>query len=296
MYGDTIRSFFRGEILENEPLSRHTTYRIGGPVDFLVYPEDLDDLLNLSAYIQVEGISSFILGGGSNLLVNDEGFRGVAVSLRRFEGLTMKGERAVAEASVSLDRLILTCVQKGLQGLENLSGIPGTVGGALRMNAGAFGASVSDHLVEVEVMDGSNGVLAMKKGEIRFGYRSAPELENRYILKATFRLTRDDRDRVFQRRREVLDRRRTTHPHNLPSAGSVFKRPLGHFAGRLIEEAGLKGRTIGHAQISPKHAGFIVNLGGATASDVRALIDLARYEVYAKFGVQLEMEQKLIGF
>ena len=297
---DTVKEelyrLIRGEILERDPLEKRTTYRIGGPAEFLVCPKDIEDLGQLNDFIQRRRLAKFILGGGANVLVSDQGLSGIVVHLKNFERLIFEGSRVVAGAGLILDRFVVACLRRGLAGLERLSGIPGTLGGALRMNAGAFDAEISDHLVTVELMDYEGNYQALEKGKVSFGYRRAPVIKDTYILGATFDFPDGSSEELFKIREEILARRYERQPWQYPSAGSVFKRPPGHYAGKLIEDAGLKGRIFGRAQISSKHAGIIINLGGAKASDVTELIRLAKREVRNKFGVELELEQELVGF
>jgi UDP-N-acetylmuramate dehydrogenase len=295
-FREVLDSEIRGEIFENEPLKERTTYRIGGGARYLVCPKDLGDLRRLNALMRRYQIPRFILGGGANVLVNDQGFNGVVVHLRNFNRLAIEDSKVTAGAGLVLDQFVVSCLKRELAGLERLSGIPGTLGGALRMNAGAFDAEISDHLVTVECMDFEGNHCVLQKSEVAFSYRQAPVIKDTYILGATFDFPRAAAEDLFKVREEILARRHEKQPWQYPSAGSVFKRPPGYYTGKLIEDLGLKGRTIGRAQISPKHAGIIINLGDATAEDVRQLIRLAQEEVRRHYGVELELEQELIGF
>lgn len=293
---EELYRLIRGEILERDPLGNRTTYRIGGPAKFLVCPRDTEDLGQLNDFIQRRGLPKFVLGGGANILISDQGFNGIVVHLKNFDQLIFDGSRVVAGAGLILDQFVVACLRRGLAGLERLSGIPGTLGGALRMNAGAFDAEISDHLVSVELMDYEGRYLVLEKSKVGFGYRKAPVIKDTYILGGTFDFPASFSEELFTIREDILARRYERQPWQYPSAGSVFKRPPGYYAGKLIEDAGLKGRVFGRAQISPKHAGIIINLGGAKASDVMELIRLAKREVHNKFSVELELEQELIGF
>jgi UDP-N-acetylmuramate dehydrogenase len=286
-FSEDLHREIRGEILENEPLKERTTYRIGGAARYLVCPHDLDDLRKLNTLIRRYQIPGFILGGGANVLVNDQGFNGVVVHLKNFNRLGLNASRMTAGAGLVLDQFVVSCLKQELAGLERLSGIPGTLGGALRMNAGAFDAEISDHLVTVEFMDFEGNHRA---------YRQAPAIKDTYILGATFDFPRAAAEDLFRVREEILARRHEKQPWQYPSAGSVFKRPPGYYTGKLIEDLGLKGKTIGRAQISSKHAGIIINLGEATADDVLQLIRLAQERVRRHYRVELELEQELIGF
>ena len=293
---DELRQILRGEVLAKASLQERTTYRIGGEARLLVCPEDPEDLRNLNAYLVAKKLPSFVLGGGANLLVSDRGFSGVVVHLGGFNHLSFRDGMVTAGAGLVLDDFIKACLRRGLAGLECLSGIPGSLGGALRMNAGAFGAEVSDHLVNVECLDGQGCFKVLRKDEVEFSYRRARRIRETYITGATFRFPSGSKESLFITREEILARRRQRQPWQYPTAGSVFKRPPGRYAGKLIEDAGLKGKILGRAQISPKHAGIVINLGGASAADVLGLIQLARAEVLRQFRIKLELEQELVGF
>ena len=295
-FKDELAERFSGEILENELLRDKTTYRIGGPARLLLCPANLDDLRSLCGLIKKRRSPSFILGGGANVLISDAGFNGVVVHLKSFSQLVFQGQKVTAGAGVILDEFVKECLKRGLSGLERLSGIPGTLGGALRMNAGAFDAEVSDCLLTVECMDQDGNYGRLEKSEVEFSYRRAPAIRDMYILGATFEFPRMDKESLFITRQDILFRRYERQPWQYPSAGSVFKRPEGHYTGKLIEELGLKGRTVGRAQISRKHAGIIINLGNARAVDVLVLIRLVQEEVRRQYKIELELEQELIGF
>ncbi len=291
-----LRSQIRGEVLLNEPLKDRTTYRIGGAAKYFVCPKDCEDLKRLNDLIREHAIPRFVLGGGANILVSDAGFAGVVIQMKNFDRLEFDGSRVAAGAGLVLDRFVIACLRRGLAGLERLSGIPGTLGGALRMNAGAFDAEISDHLQSVECLDFDGNHRMLSKPEVQFAYRQAPTIRDTYILGATFNFPPGIAESLFLTREEILARRFEKQPWQYASAGSVFKRPPGHYTGKLIEDLGLKGKTIGRAQISPKHAGIIINLGGAQAADVLRLIRLAKGQVKQHFQVELELEQELIGF
>jgi UDP-N-acetylmuramate dehydrogenase len=295
---------FRGEVRLNEPLSRHTSYAIGGPVDVLASPADRDDLVLLLREIKEKNLDFFILGGGTNLLVRDGGFRGVAISLERLKTIRIEreyhsvgGHYAVlsAEAGVSLGSLLGFAVDKGLTGLEFTAGIPGTVGGAVCMNAGTAEGEMGD-IVDTVTMVSPEGVIVTVGGDqMGFGYRVSGVREKHLILAATVVLRYDDKEKIKQHIRSLLERRRASQPWGQPNAGSVFKNPLDESAGRLIEAAGLKGRRVGDAQVSEKHANVIVNLGKAKASDVIQLMETVQKTVLDVHGVRLEPEIKIIG-
>lgn len=291
-----LKQLFRGDIFLADSLDRRTTYRIGGPAKLLVCPKDIEDLQRLNSWIKQHAVPKFVLGGGANVLVSDQGFQGVVVHFARLNTLSFDGFRVTAGAGLVLDQFVVACLRRGLAGLERLSGIPGTLGGALRMNAGAFDAEISDHLISTEIMDYEGRYQILEKAKVGFGYRKAPLIKETYVLGASFDFPSGDKEKLFKVRQEILARRYEKQPWQYPSAGSVFKRPPGYFSGKLIEEVGLKGKILGRAQISSKHAGIIINLGGAKASDVSGLIRLAQGEVQRKFNIELELEQELIGF
>ncbi len=290
-----IKSFLRGHIAINEPLAKYTSMRVGGPVDYYIEPADKDDLRSVVRFFRQRDFSFMMIGRGSNVLVSDEGFRGAAVNIE--QGLSRvyrDGDLVVAEAGARLSRLVEFCVQNGLAGMEWAAGIPGTVGGGIIMNAGAHGGQMADLLVDVELLR-NDEILTVPKDQADFSYRRSG-FERDVVLSARFRLPAGNREELAQRRRELIQRRNASQPVNLPNSGSMFKNPPGTYAAKLIEQAGLKGKRVGRAQISEKHANFIVNLGGATATDILTLLELARRTVYQNTGILLELEVKLIGF
>ncbi|MBW1732883.1 MAG: UDP-N-acetylmuramate dehydrogenase [Deltaproteobacteria bacterium] len=282
------------------PMDRHTTFKAGGSAEALYRTGDPEELERVITFLEKEGIPRLVAGRGSNLLVRDGGIRGVVILLadgvfKRIEGPGTDGEELLAGAGVSLSDLLIYCRDRGLSGLEFLAGIPGTVGGAVIMNAGAFGKETGPLVREVKTVDRSGHPSEMDASMLRFSYRSLDLEPGTVITQVLFHLYRDSPERISQRIAEFLRRRRETQPSGYGSAGSIFKNPPGNHAGRLIEEAGLKGRSMGGAMISDKHANFIVNLGGATASDIISLIRLAREEVRKKSGVLLELEIQIVG-
>ena len=292
---DDIRKFFRGTILLGEPLNKYTSFRIGGPADYYLEPADKDDVVGIVSYLQEQGIPFLVIGKGSNLLISDDGIRGAVINFERgLNDMRIEGDLILVEAGVPLARFVEFCVQRGYRGVEMLPGIPGTLGGAIMMNAGAYGGEISDHLIEVEVLRG-NKIVKVKKEDAGFLYRGSG-FKGDVILNASFKLPEGDKAEIIKLRRELLIKRNRSQPVNYPNSGSMFKNPPGSFAAKLIEGAGLKGERHGKAQISERHANFIVNLGGATANDVLALIELARRTVFEKFGISLELEVKLLGF
>lgn len=284
------------QILENEPMSRHTTFRVGGPADVLFLPESEEQLIQALAIARDAGIPCIVIGNGSNLVVRDGGIRGLVIALGEgMAAIARAGNTIAAWAGASLARVAAYAQASGLSGLEFASGIPGTLGGGCAMNAGAYGGQLSDVLIDARVLlDGE--VKTLTVDEMQMGYRtSLPLREGGIVISARFALTPDDPEAIAARMRELNARRRDKQPLNHPSAGSTFKRPEGYFAGALIEQSGLKGRRVGGAQVSEKHAGFIVNTGGATAADILALIAVVQDEVLARFGVHLETEVRILG-
>ncbi len=291
----------KGEILYSVPCCEHTSFRVGGPVDYLVFPTDTEDLRKTLKWCRRERVHYFVLGNGTNLLVKDGGVRGMAISLSRaFLGLreVERGENETvisAESGTSLGKLLEFCRDRSLSGLEWAAGIPGTLGGALFMNAGAFGGEIRDPLISVKVMDGEGNVLEQKKEEIHFSYRSMELKKGWVILGGTLKMKTGDAKTIRSRMEEIIRRRIAKQPLDLPSAGSVFKNPSRGKAGKLIEDAGLKGTRIRDAQISEKHANFIVNRGRARARDILTLAEWVREKVYQDRGIKLEMEIQVIG-
>ncbi len=292
---EKVKKFFKGYIGISEPLARFTTFRIGGPADFYFEPEDKEDLLNLIKYLKEINYPFIIIGNGSNVLISDEGFRGVAINLESgFNQINVNGNRVYAESGIRLSKFVDTCIEHSLVGVENLAGIPGTLGGAILMNAGAYGGEISDYILTVEVLH-DNDYKFLQKEDCGFAYRKS-NLEGKIIISAEFELPTGDKEKAKERRKELLLRRNETQPVEFPNAGSIFKNPSGDYAGRLIEEAGLKGLVIGGAKVSEKHANFIINFNNASAKDVIALMKIIQEKVLEKFGVLLEPEIKLIGF
>ncbi len=290
-----VKERFGADCLIALPASGFTTYRAGGAVDAVVEPSSRDDLAWLRGFCLEKDIPFLTLGAGSNILVSDKGFKGVCALTVKLDKILVSGLTLAAGAGALWDNVVKAAIEAGLAGLEKTSGIPGTVGGAVFMNAGAFGQETFDRLESFEVMDRSGAVRTIKKSGVRYGYRKVEGLEDLTVLGALFRLQAGDEKALAADRARVLGRRAEKQPLDLPSAGSVFKRPPDDFASRLIDASGLKGLRIGDAQVSEKHAGFIVNRGAATASDIYALIKKVRAEVKAKTGVGLELEQVLLG-
>lgn len=295
-----LKGKLRGVVDGGVSLAEFTTFKIGGPADLVVIPKGKEDLLLTAKAVADSGESFLVLGKGSNVLVSDRGFRGVVILIS--EGLRriwIKGKDMVeVESGCSLDRLIRFCMARGLGGLEDLSGIPGTVGGAVRMNAGAGGTCVGDRVKEISVMSIGEGWVrdnTMDAREVNFTYRQTAVTDREIIYKVKLELYKESRERMSGRRKEVLLWRKDNQPLGFPSAGSVFRNPEGAFAGELIERCGLKNLRVGGAMVSPVHANFIVNTGGAKARDVYELIVRVKEEVFKREGVELQEEIKLVG-
>ncbi len=290
-----IQTILHGNISVDAPMSKRTWMKIGGPADFFIEPANKDDLVGLVNYFNAQHYPWIILGKGSNILVSDDGFRGAVISIENsLSHIYIKDNLVVAEAGARLTKFVDFCVQHSLAGVEMLAGIPGTVGGAVVMNAGAHGGETADHIVEVEVF--RNGQLQkIPKVQGEFGYRRSGFI-NDIVISATFELGKGNKEQLAEKRRELILRRNNTQPLEYPNLGSMFKNPPNAYAAQLIEQAGLKGKRAGDAQISEKHANFIINLGNAKATDVLKLIDLIKRTVYQNSGVSLELEIKLVGF
>jgi UDP-N-acetylmuramate dehydrogenase len=285
-----------GKIKANEPLAAYTSYRIGGPTPIMLFPDNESEITAILNIVTTAGLPLLVIGKGSNLLISDYGWEGVTVCLAdNLSGWWFEGNTAYAMAGSNLLDFIRACCEEGLAGLEKLAGIPGTVGGALKMNAGAFGQEIGPVTASVKGCCTDGRPFFARGSEIGFCYRQAPGLDGVILTRSCFNLAPGDLTELKKEIETTLAQRAAKQPLACPSCGSVFKRPEGHYAGALIEQAGLKGKKIGGAMISPKHAGFIVNTGKATAMDIYALIRLVEKRVAEKFGVVLEREVKLVG-
>ncbi len=285
------------KVLVNEPMSAHTTFRIGGPADYFVMPETVEELAKILALCKEEGMPYFVLGNGSNLLVGDKGFRGVVIQLyKNFDGMSIEGTKVTAKSGAMLIRVAKEAGKAGLTGLEFASGIPGTIGGAMVMNAGAYGGEMKDVVTAVTVLTKEGEIKTLTGTEMNFRYRgSVVEDEGYIVLEAVMELKEGNLEEIQARIDELSLQRRTKQPIEYPSAGSTFKRPEGYFAGKLIQDANLRGYQVGGAQVSEKHCGFVINAGGATAADVMQLMQDVSDKVNEQFGVTLEPEVKRIG-
>lgn len=281
--------------LFNAPMKEYTTYKTGGAAEVLVLPENEEQILKLKAFCKRTGAPFRIIGLGSNILVSDAGLPGVTCCLKNYTGLRVEGEELTALAGTPLDEAAKVSAENGLGGIECLSGIPGSCGGAVYMNAGAFGQETFDNLKCFKVINPEGEIKQFCKNDVEYGYRKVKNIENCIILSATWLLKKQPSKELIQTRLYILKRRAEKQPLEYPSAGSVFKRPTNDYASRLIDACGLRGLSVGGAKVSEKHAGFIINYNGASAADVYNLIRKVQAEVYKQTAVALQTEQILWG-
>ena len=296
---EMIRNMLESIIIFDEPMAAHTTFGIGGPASCLIYPDNRKELSELLKYATSENIPAFFTGSGSNILVWDEGFDGFVISLRKtFKKLTItKNFQIIAESGVMLGTLVKEAIRSKIGGLESLIGVPGTLGGALIMNAGAFGSEISNYFEEAQTMTLNGYMKTYTKNDMDFSYRHSTFPEDEMLIEATFSCYEGVPKKIQEDRKIASHGRKSNQPLKFRSAGSIFKNPSDTLAaGYLIDKSGLKGTLRGGACISKKHANFIINLGEATAEDVFYLIRLAKEKVAEKFDIKLELEVKLIGF
>ena len=284
-------------VFTEELMSQHTTFKIGGPADYFLVPEKSEDVGAIVRLCKKEGIPYFILGNGSNLLVGDGGYRGVVIQIyKNMSAVKTEGTTITAQAGALLSAVAAAAKNASLTGFEFAGGIPGTIGGAAVMNAGAYGGEMKDVLCVVTVMDKEGEIISLPAEKLELGYRTSVIKKAGYIvLEAKIQLKEGDQEAIRETMKDLTIRRTTKQPLEYPSAGSTFKRPEGYFAGKLIMDSGLAGYQVGGAQVSEKHCGFVINAGGATAKDVRTLMDNVRDIVYKKYGVTLEPEVKFLG-
>lgn len=292
-----IEIFGNNRVLFDEQMSQHTTFRIGGPADVFVMPENYEQIREVLRLCKEEKLPFFVLGNGSNLLVSDSGYRGVIIQMdRNMEEIRLDGEEIHACAGALLSSVAVAARNASLTGFEFAGGIPGTIGGAAVMNAGAYGGELKDVLKEVTVMTREGEILTIPADKLEMGYRTSIIKTAGYlVLEAVISLKKGDEEKIRAVMKELSERRTEKQPLDYPSAGSTFKRPEGYFAGKLIMDSGLRGYRVGGAQVSEKHCGFVINAGGATAEDVRSLMDHVIQVVREKYGVTLEPEVKFLG-
>lgn len=284
-------------VFTGEAMSRHTTFKIGGPADYFLMPDKDTDVGRIVKICKESAIPYFILGNGSNLLVGDGGYRGAVIQIyKNMSTVTVEGTEITVQAGALLSSVAAAAKNAALTGFEFAGGIPGTMGGAVVMNAGAYGGEMKDVLTEVTVMDEEGEIVTLPADKLELGYRTSIIKTAGYIvLEAKLQLKEGNPEVIRETMKDLTIRRTTKQPLEYPSAGSTFKRPEGYFAGKLIMDSGLAGYQVGGAQVSEKHCGFVINAGGATARDVRTLMDNVRDIVYKKYGVTLEPEVKFLG-
>ncbi|MFH2013067.1 MAG: UDP-N-acetylmuramate dehydrogenase [Pseudomonadota bacterium] len=294
---EAIKKAVKGDVLTNQPMKEYTSLKVGGLADIIVFPESIEDLISTVNYLNKQNVPYFILGNGTNLLVRDGGIRGVVIALQNgFKRVELLEEDLIfAEAGVTLSKLIKFATDHSLSGLEFAAGIPGTVGGGLIMNAGGSLGELKDITHSVTIMSFEGKIDTTRHEDLDFSYRSLKLPDNSIIISAVFILKIDSQSSIRGRIKNILLKKKETQPLDLPNAGSVFKNPKGISAGKLIDEAGLKGMQIGNAKVSELHANFILNMGDATAQDILSLIDEIQKRVYQKTGIMLEPEVRIVG-
>lgn len=282
---------------EREVMSRHTTFRVGGPAAFYLVPQSEEEVWEAVEFAHNKGLPYYPVGRGSNLLVSDEGYDGVMIEIGSgLEAIEADDGIVEAQAGITLAKMSQELARRGLAGFEFASGIPGTLGGAVTMNAGAYGGEIKDCISRATVLTDTGDILVLGREELALGYRtSVIQTNSHMVISAVFSFDRDDTTRIQERMKELNERRREKQPLEFPSAGSTFKRPEGHFAGKLIEDAGLRGYRVGDAQVSEKHCGFVVNRGHATAAQIYKLIQDVTERVKQHSGIELEPEVRMIG-
>ena len=298
-YSALYEAVGEGNIIENEPLSKHTTFRIGGPARYFLTPDSEDALKEAILTCKEHNAHFYIIGNGSNLLVSDKGYDGIVIKIgENFREIRCESDRIYATAGATLAGIAQIALKNSLTGFEFAAGIPGTLGGALVMNAGAYGGEMKQVVESAKLLDSDGNLVVLSNEELELGYRTSVIPKKGYIvLSAVIKLDyTENSEAIRERMVELAAQRRDKQPLEYPSAGSTFKRPEGYFAGKLIMDADLRGYTVGQAAVSEKHCGFVINKGGATADDVMRLIADVRATVLEKFGVELEPEVKLLGF
>ncbi|HEY3346850.1 MAG TPA: UDP-N-acetylmuramate dehydrogenase [Nitrospirota bacterium] len=296
-YEVIIACGFRGEVKIDEPMSKHTTLGIGGPADVMAYPLDVQDAAGLISAAWREGVQVTVTGLGSNLLVSDNGIRGIVLNTANMSQVEVDEETATvkAGAGAKLSVLVSRCADAGLAGMEFAAGIPGTVGGAVRMNAGTKTGEIKDVLLGVTVIGREGNIAEAKSEDMDHAYRKSSLPEGAIAATAVFKLCRGNPDELKRKIKEAIAARKVAQPYDVMSAGSAFKNPPGHFAWRLIDEAGMKGVSVGGAKVSEKHTNFLINTGNSTAKDFKSLMDKVVAAVKEKTGITLEPEIKTIG-
>ncbi|MGG3917755.1 UDP-N-acetylmuramate dehydrogenase [Parageobacillus thermoglucosidasius] len=296
IYQELVRICGEKNVLRDEPLKYHTLVKIGGKADFLVWPETYEQVVEVIRLKEKHRLPFTLLGNGSNVIVRDGGIRGIVVQLKHLTEIKVEGEKIIAQSGADIKAVSRVALEHSLTGLEFACGIPGSVGGAIMMNAGAYDGEIKDVVDYVKVVTQTGEQKILRKDDLQLGYRtSIISKTNDIVLEAVFQLKKGDPQKIKEKMDDLTFRRESKQPLEYPSVGSVFKRPPGYFAGKLIQDSGLQGKGVGGAEVSTKHAGFIINKNNATASDYIATIELVRKTVKEKFGVDLELEVKIIG-
>ncbi|WP_420769138.1 UDP-N-acetylmuramate dehydrogenase [Parageobacillus thermoglucosidasius] len=296
IYQELVRICGEKNVLRDEPLKYHTLVKIGGKADFLVWPETYEQVVEVVRLKEKHHLPFTLLGNGSNVIVRDGGIRGIVVQLKHLTEIKVEGEKIIAQSGADIKAVSRVALEHSLTGLEFACGIPGSVGGAIMMNAGAYDGEIKDVIDHVKVVTQTGEQKILRKDDLQLGYRtSIISKTNDIVLEAVFQLKKGDPQKIKEKMDDLTFRRESKQPLEYPSVGSVFKRPPGYFAGKLIQDSGLQGKGVGGAEVSTKHAGFIINKNNATASDYIATIELVRKTVKEKFGVDLELEVKIIG-
>lgn len=297
IYEELCKIVSEDQILKDEPMDKHTTFRAGGKADYLVMPSNEEQVRDLVLLLKKENVPYYVMGNGSNLLVRDQGFKGVIIQIaRKMNQIRVEGETIYAQAGALLSKIAAQALGEGLTGFEFASGIPGTLGGAVMMNAGAYGGEMKQVIVNACVLTSAGEIAVIPADLMELGYRTSVFAKNRdIILSAQLKLGYGNEAVIREYMDELKEQRVSKQPLEYPSAGSTFKRPEGYFAGKLIQDAGLRGFQVGGAQVSEKHCGFVINKDHATATDILSLMEQVSDKVEAKFGVRLEPEVKIIG-
>lgn len=296
-YNQLVNFIDGKRVLKDEPMKKHTTFRVGGNADYFVMPQNETEVKDVVALCKKTSMPYYILGNGSNLLVGDKGYRGVIIQIyKEMNDIQVDGDKVKAQAGALLSRIGNAALEAELTGFEFAAGIPGTVGGAVVMNAGAYGGEMKDIIVNATVLTQEGDIITLNKEELELGYRTSVITKKGYVvLEAEYQLQKGDREAIRARMDELKCQRVTKQPLEYPSAGSTFKRPEGYFAGKLIQDAGLRGFQVGGAEISEKHCGFVINKDQATAADIIELMRQVSEKVMQEFGVKLEPEVKTLG-
>ncbi|MCM8710159.1 UDP-N-acetylmuramate dehydrogenase [Clostridium sp. SYSU_GA19001] len=284
------------DVVIDEPMKNHTSFKVGGPADILVTPENYDEVVKIIKLCNDKNVPYYIVGKGSNLLVKDGGFRGVVIKLTKLDNIKVDNNKIIVQCGAELCKVSDAALKNSLTGFEFACGIPGTVGGAVTMNAGAYNGEISQVIQSALVADKEGNLITLNKEQLELGYRmSAVQKYGYTVLEVTFELSKGDYSKIKERIDDLTRRREEKQPLEYPSAGSTFKRPEGHFTGKLIEDCALKGYKLGGAQISDKHAGFVINKENATAKDILNLIEYIQATVKERFNVDLHPEVRIIG-